>query len=248
MPIKQLQIFGPRGVFTRGDSSGLNADFPYYLNGYFEKVSSSETEMRQISYNMRPGLSERFNANPFSNNYKIRGMVASRNRDLLLVYLNNGATNDLVALNTLGVVTRNGAIVPAAGAWTATGPVVFTVLDGISYGTNVHYALTDFTKGAVLDSAAAYTEITAAVFTGLTKCTNFVGLDGYLFIGTTNNRIYNSDLNVSTSWTSTSFLTAADVPGAIVWLAKIRNFLIAFKEKSIEFFENVGNPTPGSPL
>lgn len=111
-----------------------------------------------------------------------------------------------------------------------------------------YFVATDFSKGAVIGANGGWHEITDTDFTGLNKCTNIVGMDGYLFVGTTNNRIYNSDLNQSKNWTSTSFLTVADTPGRLLWLSRIRNFLIAFKDKSIEFYEDVGNPTPGSPL
>jgi len=73
-------------------------------------------------------------------------------------------------------------------------------------------------------------------------------MSGYLFIGTSNNRIYNSDLNTPTAWQALSFLTVADHAGALMWLARCKNYLVAFKQYSIEFYEDTGNPTPGSPL
>lgn len=247
MPLKQLQIAGTRGTYTRGDDSGSRSDFPYFYNGFFEKISASEAEARKFAYCIRPGLSEQFNAQALANNYKIQGVITNPAKTTLFVYANNGSANKVYSV-TASATTDKGAAPAAAGNWTYTGPVVFTMLDGISYGANVYYAVTDFTKGAVVDASGNWTEITDADFTGLSKCSNIIGLDGYLFIATTNNRIYNSNLNAATSWISTSFLTAADTPGSIMWLSKIRNYLIAFKEHSIEFFEDLGNPTPGSPL
>ena len=71
-------------------------------------------------------------------------------------------------------------------------------------------------------------------------------MDGYLFIMTADGKIYNSDLNASTAWTSTSFLTTKTAnQGAGV--AFYRNMIAAFGGDYIEFYENVGNAT-GSPL
>ena len=90
-------------------------------------------------------------------------------------------------------------------------------------------------------------EITDADFPIATIVGNFVYMDGYAFImvgGT--GRIYNSDVNDVTAWTSTSFLTTQtgnDGRG----LALLRDKIAAFGGDYIEFYENVGN-SPGSPL
>lgn len=262
MPQKNLLTVGSMGPITaaHNDSEvtgatykGADVPFPYYINGYFEvdKTKGSD-DARRVAFTKRPG----FGPAPLTNitlahtydGYKIQGITASLDKTKLLFYINNTVSNR-TAFYDGTTMTISGANAPAAaGNWTFTGPVVWTILDGIAYGANVYYAVTDFTKGAVVDAAGTWTEIVDADFTGLTKVTNFVGLDGYLFIGTSNNRIYNSDLNTSTSWLATSFLSAADVPGSMMWLGRVRNYLVAFKQYSIEFFENTGNPTPGSPL
>lgn len=256
MPTKQIPLLGEIG--SKYNSNVLDISIPaiapYYLNGFFETNNFAQDEMQKISYCQRPGTLDitdegMSNLSGLTNNYKIQGMVSSIDRSKLLFYVNNGAANIVfyydASTNTL---TNKGTAPAAAGNWSYTAPVVFSVLDGISYGSNVYYAVTDFTKGAVINSTGTWTEITDADFTGLTKVTNILGMDGYLFIGTSNNRLYNSDLNAGATWTATSFLTVADTPGALVWLAKIRNYLIVFKEHSIEFFQDTGEPTPGSPL
>ena len=75
---------------------------------------------------------------------------------------------------------------------------------------------------------------------------SFAALDGYLFIATSDGSIWNSDLNNDTSWTSTSFLdNQFQQYGRGV--ANYKDKIMMFSEDSIEFYENVGNPT-GSPL
>ena len=251
MPSKKLSLYGE---LTSRIGSTLPVDYaepftaPFYLNGYFETQKSQEDD-KKLSFVKRPGFERAAGVltglTGLTNNYKIQGVVSGLSMNEIVFYVNNGAANRCYYFN--GLLVDNGVAPAASGTWTLSGPVIFTQLDGISYGTT-KYAVTDMTKGALIGDLGVWTEITDADFTGLTKATNFCAMDGYLFIGTTNNRIYNSELNTPGTWISTSFLTAADTPGALQWLARLRNYLIAFKQHSIEFFEDTGNPTPGSPL
>lgn len=75
----------------------------------------------------------------------------------------------------------------------------------------------------------------------------FVELDGYIFIGTSNGRIYNSDLNSITSWSATNYIAVNMQADGSVALAKFKNQIVAFGRNHIEFFYNAGNPS-GSPL
>jgi hypothetical protein len=75
----------------------------------------------------------------------------------------------------------------------------------------------------------------------------FVELDGYIFIGTSTGRIYNSDLNSITSWGANSWIAVNMQADGSVALAKQKNQVIAFGRNHIEFFYNAGNPS-GSPL
>jgi stabilization protein len=98
--------------------------------------------------------------------------------------------------------------------------------------------------------AGALTQITDVDYpgnAGLTTTGTFVHLDGYAFIMTTDGRIWNSDLNSVTAWTSTSVISAQLSPDKGIGLARYKNRIVAFGKESIEFFENVANPT-GSPL
>ena len=75
---------------------------------------------------------------------------------------------------------------------------------------------------------------------------SFAALDGFLFIATSEGSIYNFDLNSDTAVTSTSFLdNQFQQYGRGV--ANYKDKIMMFNEDSIEFYENVGNPT-GSPL
>lgn len=98
--------------------------------------------------------------------------------------------------------------------------------------------------------AGALTKIADVDFpgnAGLTTTGTFVHLNGYAFIMTTDGRIWNSDNSSITAWTATSFISAQMSPDKGVGLSTYKNKIVAFGKESIEFFEDVANPT-GSPL
>lgn len=74
-----------------------------------------------------------------------------------------------------------------------------------------------------------------------------VWMDGYFFVMDTQAVIYNCDLNTPATWNALSFIGAIQRPGIGVALNRIHNYVVAFKDSSIEFFYDAGN-SPGSPL
>jgi len=74
---------------------------------------------------------------------------------------------------------------------------------------------------------------------------DFVTMDGYLFIMDRTGRIWNSDLNSITAWTSTSFIGPTYYTGLGVGIARHHDSIVAFLSSSIEFFTNEGDsPSP----
>ena len=74
-----------------------------------------------------------------------------------------------------------------------------------------------------------------------------VYLDGRFYVMDQAARIYNSASDDPSSWAATDFLSAQSEPGQGVAIAKSGQYVVAFKEFSVELFYNAGNPT-GSPL
>lgn len=76
-------------------------------------------------------------------------------------------------------------------------------------------------------------------------------MDGYIFVAKANTQdIYNSELNVPTSWTQTGspmFISAEMYPDTVQALAKNNNYIYAIGRGSIEFFYDSANAV-GSPL
>lgn len=75
----------------------------------------------------------------------------------------------------------------------------------------------------------------------------FQSMNGYAYIMTLSGKVYNSDLNSIISWSSTGYISAQAFPDKGVGVFRYKNNIVAFGRTSIEFFEDVGNPT-GSPL
>jgi hypothetical protein len=105
------------------------------------------------------------------------------------------------------------------------------------------------------DSSAWYydtalTEITDVDYpgnAGRTMVGTFAHLDGFAFQMDSSGRIYNSDLNSVSAWTSASFLTANAVPDVGMGVVKHRNTIVGFCQRHFEVFRNAGNAA-GSPL
>lgn len=76
---------------------------------------------------------------------------------------------------------------------------------------------------------------------------NFVFLNGRAYIMTADGKIYNSALNDLSSWAASEFISSQAFPDKGVGLMRYSNYIAAFGHDSIEFFQDVGNPT-GSPL
>lgn len=79
-----------------------------------------------------------------------------------------------------------------------------------------------------------------------TTSSSVVILDGYLFV-CVGGDIYNSDLDLPDSWTTTNFISTETNPDNLVALAKYKNYIVAFGTNTIEFFYDAANTT-GSPL
>jgi hypothetical protein len=129
-----------------------------------------------------------------------------------------------------------------SGTGIATGSRILTI-DSASQITMTENATA---SGSVTITRTHMAKIIDADFPS-TATGAFVELDGYIFIGTSTGRIYNSDLNSITSWGSLSWIAVNMQADGAVALAKFKNQIVAFGRNHIEFFYNAGNPS-GSPL
>jgi hypothetical protein len=66
-------------------------------------------------------------------------------------------------------------------------------------------------------------------------------MDGYMFVMTEGGRLYHSDLNSLSAWTSTAFISANSFGDNGVGCARYKNVIAGFGDYSTEFYYNAGN-------
>lgn len=76
----------------------------------------------------------------------------------------------------------------------------------------------------------------------------FVQMNQTTYIMTIGGYIYNSDQNSIASWDAKGNIPVYAYPDRGVGLIRYKNHIVAFSEDSIEFFNDIGNPFPKSPL
>ena len=171
----------------------------------------------------------------------------------------NNGTN-VTVYDTGGAIIGALFVGPNGGHWlseTLISNVSNLVLTGYDTGTGEWQAW-------FYPEAGAWTKITDVDFPGtpvgsgglgLALTNGAVHMDGFMFVMTRSGLIYNSDVNSLANWTATNFVAAQFSPDLAVGINKIKNYVVAFSEGSIEFFARndsaVGSPLtriPGSSL
>ena len=118
----------------------------------------------------------------------------------------------------------------------STGKYVIVMGNTTTSTTATRMFVADFTSGVPVAESAT-------VFTPSFVANKYpVSMDGYLFLAEKDSdTIYNSDLNDYTTWDlDVQKIRATQFPGNIVALSRINNYVVAFKENSLEFFYNAG--------
>lgn len=137
---------------------------------------------------------------------------------------------------------KDGSVFQTLGS--STGPVGFAEYQS---DTTVSLIVLDGTRGWVINSSAAISQITDADFPTPHVPTP-ICMDGYLFVAKSNTAdIYNCVINDPTNWGAGNFISAEMFPDVIVALTRQANYVVAVGSKTTEFFYDAGNPT-GTPL
>lgn len=84
-------------------------------------------------------------------------------------------------------------------------------------------------------------------FPTVEKVPGAVYLDQYVFVGCTDNKIYNSNLSDASSWEPLSYISFIQSNDTLVGISRYLNYLVAFGKKSMNFFYDAA-VSPGSPL
>ena len=119
---------------------------------------------------------------------------------------------------------------------------VYQVLSDI-YGTSVFFKSS---KAGYTFNGTTVTKITDANYPA-TTVPGIVYLDGTYYIMDTNSSLWGSNLDDPTTWSALNEIKSNSVAGVPVALARYLNYVVAFKDNSIEFFYDAANAL-GSPL
>ena len=226
------------GVAIAGATGNVNATKDQrFINCVFEQVKNPFTDKEKCYVSKRPGFAG-YNSSTKLKNGHIGNAVhvwSSRGggTDVIWAF---GNTNSEIFLNSTSLGSITGRVVG----------ITETIIGTTAY---LLFSSTDSTGWYYADGGSL-TKITDGDFPGnaaLTTVGAFVVLDGYAFIMDSTGKIWNSDLNSVTSWTSTGYIQAQMYPDAGIGLSRYKNQIVVFGRDTIEFFYDAGNPS-GSPL
>lgn len=138
---------------------------------------------------------------------------------------------------------------PGGDTYTLSGtelPIQFTNTSGAA-GTE-YLVIKNTAKAWVLTfgTPGTLTQITDADYPA-TTVPGVVYLDGYFVVMDADGTIYNSDLENPTSWNSLNYTSAETEPDVGIAIAKHQNYIVAFKDRTIEMFYDAANAS-GSPF
>jgi len=149
------------------------------------------------------------------------------------------SSGNVIQVNSNAIVTA-AAFIPAyvdATYISGTSTVILQIRDDHLTAQRVFYA----------SAINSWTEITDSNFTSLIHRGKMEHLDGWAFILTSTNDIYNSAINSVSSWPAANKIKKQIQQDVASGLAKFKNQILAFGNESVEVFVNAGNAT-GSPL
>lgn len=195
----------------------------------------------------------------------VPGSGSTTNTSVVLIAGDSSGSSNLyyLPMESVGPATRT-----KTGDTTNTSPIITNMSDTITLWKGQSVSGTGIPAGTRILSVDSATQITLTANATATNATvtltigrvavmggsppgSYVGafqvMNGYTYIMTSDGKIYNSALNDFNTWPATGFISAQANPDLGVGLLKYRNTIVAFGKQSIEFFEDVGNPT-GSPL
>lgn len=133
-------------------------------------------------------------------------------------------------------------------------PRFFRTIRLVVAGIPTNYAVVSFQNTSSPGSAGAirvfyasvynsWLEISDTDFTGLTQVGGMEQMDGYLFQGTAEGRIYQSGVNSIGDWATNDFLTRTIAQDPAQGIAKHRNQILFFGLATVEVFTNQGSTT-----
>lgn len=231
---KNLLPIGVMNSRPNLDVSGYGNKDTFFTNYFFEVYEDAQTETQKVFAVKRPGFSPTATTS-FGTNTTGFGCFAAQPYT---------STNIFYAKQQLGVLT---SIVHYNGVNSQfITNIVLSPLNRINF-TNIGLPddtyTTAFVSGPTLwlfKDRTAFTSVTPDG--GSADLTRAVYLNNRVFVGNrVSAQIFQSGLGNYTTYSASEFITAEAYGGKLVDLARYNNYIVAFKEYSTEFFEDVAN-------
>lgn len=226
-----IMIIGKTGVTTAKDQR--------FVNCYTETITNPFTGKKTFYLVKRPGFASHITPQTGSIGNAIIVWSGSGNK-LITAF---GATNSSIYDSSTQLVTNN------ADTTVITGKARSITETTIGTTATITIASSDST-GWYYQPSGTVTKIADGDYpgnAGLSTVGGFAHLNGYAYIMDSLGRIWNSDLNSITAWTSTSFISANAYPDAGIGVVRFGDKIVAFGTESTQFFNHADNRA-GSPL
>jgi hypothetical protein len=221
------------------------------VNCIYELSKNPMTGKGTLTLSKRPGVT--INSNSFGSSSQTSYLIADMTQQII-----DGTEWNVVISKTSSNVVQSST---HAATWniTTAGPGFFPTFIDVTRISNVKNVVVQLVDSGVTTSHVVYyinfSDLTAAnPWTQISDgdfAQGHIGkmehLDGFAFLMTVNNIIFNSDSNSLQSWNAASFITKQIRQDSAVGLARLSNKILAFGVETVEAFYNAGN-TVGSPL
>ena len=231
--------YNQRGIYSTSAAQGQRK-----VNSYYEVVENNLTGNKTLYLAKRPGLA------------KASSDLANSVEDfqyLIISAPNTGSDTVWVASTRSSAVRVSDNGGGTSGLFSADGytPVYFdkAIVSGTENAVlqTRHESSTDGMKAFYASTIGSWTEISASAYTTLIKRGKMEFIDGFAFQMTSDNRIYNSNINTLQTWNAVNYIAKAIQADRAGGLARHGNILLAFGDETVEGFRNAGTPV-GSPL
>lgn len=152
----------------------------------------------------------------------------------------NGTANNAVTASTTTTILTNADYYPRFWDVTDVSGTNYLV---VQMQNSASPSATPAQKTYYAATIGGFTEISDTDYTGLSQRGKMEFMNGYAFQMDSRCRIYQSDLNSLSAWTSTNYLTLSTTQYPPQGIIKSRSQILAFSTDHVELFRNEGNAT-----
>lgn len=231
-----IGVANTRPNFDYAPSGGYSYNHDnLFSNVFFEIYQDAQTESQKVFCIKRPGISNTASVTVGSNSLGMGCFAAQPYTSTNVFFVKKdvfGVTDRVYHYNGTNALD--------------VGPLVNSPRQRVNF-TNVGLPddtyTTAATSGPTLYLYKGRTaSTTASPNGGSADLTRAIYLNNRVFVGDrATGKIFQSDLGDYTTYPASEFITVESYGGNLVELGRYNNFIVAFKEYSVEFFEDVAN-------